>query len=127
FAIFRLRTLCVCLFCKPCGLIFRSIAAIPACARIVIAAARLHPALALRGLLLLPEWRLGLEVIHDEFAGGEGVASMRAADGHEHDLVAGAQGADTVDDARVVDIPACPGLIDDGGKRLLGHARVMFQ
>ena len=45
--------------------------------RRVVALAGIDPARSVRRLLFLPERGLGLEVIHDEFAGGKGFAAMR--------------------------------------------------
>src|ERR1035437_7934965 len=47
----------------------------PALRRLIVRCARLDPARALRGLLFFPERRLGLEVVHDELAGGEAFAT----------------------------------------------------
>ena len=52
---------------------------------------------------------------------------MGAGHGNEHDLVAGLERADAVDDQRVIDIPAVFGLGDDGLQGLFRHAGIVFQ
>src|SRR5271165_578563 len=101
--------------------------ALPPCRFFFVARARLDPALAILRLLFLPEWRAGLEIVHDELAGGKGLAAVRAGHDDEHDLLGGLELADAVDDEHVVHAPACPGLVDDVVERLLGHARIVFQ
>ena len=64
-------------------------------------------------VLLLPERRLGLQVIHDELAGGERIAPVRARDRHQHDLVARLEVAVAVDHDVVEDLPLRARLFDD--------------
>src|SRR5688572_16512252 len=78
-------------------------------------------------VLLLPEWRLGLQVVHDELAGGEGIAAMAARHRHQHDLVVGLQVAVAVDHGVIHDLPLRARLLDDLLDRVLGHAGVMLQ
>src|SRR5271165_5127567 len=70
--------------------------ALPLCRFIVVARARLDPARAIGGLLLLPKRRPGLEIVHDELAGGKRLATMRAGYHHEHDLITGLELAHAV-------------------------------
>ena len=60
---------------------------LPALGRRVIAAASIDPALALWRALALPEWRPGLEEIHDEFARCERFAAMLTGHRDKHNLV----------------------------------------
>src|SRR5688572_7363145 len=78
-------------------------------------------------VLFLPERGLGLEVIHDELAGGEGIAAMAARHRHQHDLVVGLQVAVAVDHGVIHDLPLRARLLDDLLDRVLGHAGVMLQ
>ena len=64
---------------------FRSL---PARRSAVVGFTRIDPARAFRGDFTFSERRLGLQVIYDELAGGEGFAAMRAGHGDQHDLVA---------------------------------------
>ena len=60
--------------------------------------ARLDPAFAVRTIHALPEWRVRLQVIHQEFGGLErGMAMFRC--GHDqHDIFTGRDPADAMDD-----------------------------
>jgi DNA-binding MarR family transcriptional regulator len=78
----------------------------PARQRGVVRHARIHPARAFRRLLLFPERRLGLEVVHQEFAGLKALAPVGAGDGHQHDLVQRLQQPDAVDHAGAKDVKA---------------------
>src|SRR5262249_61613115 len=100
---------------------------LPALRGLVIRRPRLDPARALRRLLLLPERRAGLEVVHDELARGKGLAAVRAGDDDQHDLVGRLELADAVDDEHVHHLPALLRLVDDFRDRLLGHARVVLE
>jgi hemoglobin len=73
----------------------------PARERRVVGAARIDPALAVRRRFLLPERRLGLQVIHHEFARRERIAAMRRDGRDHHDLVERQQPADPVHDRDV--------------------------
>src|SRR6185369_16446658 len=95
---------------------------LPALCRGVVARARIHPALSIRGLLLLPEWRLRLQVVHDELARREGFATMGTGYRYEDDLIGRAQRAHPMNNPHVHDLPARLGLLDDLRQRLLGHA-----
>jgi hypothetical protein len=55
-------------------------------------------------VLLLPEGRAALEVVHQEVAGLEGGAAMAGGRGHEDDRLARRDAADAVDDAIVVQV-----------------------
>src|ERR1700690_929065 len=74
---------------------------------------RVNPALAVRGGLLFPERGAGLEIIHDELAGGKSIAAVAGCHAHEHDLVHGLQLPDPVDDRRILNLPAPAGRLHD--------------
>src|SRR5215831_7835842 len=60
----------------------------PAVRRQLVAGACLHPRrLTIAGDLLLPEGRLGLEIVHQEFGGLEGSLPMRRRGQHQHNVV----------------------------------------
>ncbi len=99
----------------------------PAVRRRVVALARVDPAAAGRCLFLLPEGGARFQVIHDEFAGGEGIAAMRRGRTDEDNAIAGQKAADAVDDADPEQRPSPFGLGDDILQGLLGHAGVMFE
>src|SRR5512135_319677 len=98
---------------------------LPALGSFVVARARLDPARALRRLLLLPERRARLQVVHDELAGREGVAAMRARHDDKHDLVCRLELAEAMDDGAVHHLPARLRLLDDLRDLALGHAGVV--
>ena len=91
------------------------------------ACARIDPARALGGGLLLPERRLRLQVVHQELAGLERVAAVRRGDHHQHDLVARLQRADAMDHAHAADVEAPARLVDHRLDRALGHAGVVLE
>src|SRR6266545_7767669 len=93
----------------------------------VVALPRLHPSRAGGRVLLLPEGRARLQVIHDELAGGEGLAAMGARYTHHHDAIARHQRADAVDDQHFLQVPALAGLVADFLERLLGHAGIVLE
>src|SRR5258708_37350976 len=99
----------------------------PALGRLVVRGSRLHPARPLRAVLLLPERRPRLEVVHDELAGGEGVAAVGARHGHQHDPVPRLELAVAVDDRAVHNLPAGSRLRDDFLQRLLRHAGIVLE
>src|SRR5690349_21598706 len=77
-----------------------AMASIPALGRRVIRPARLDPARALPGLLLFPERGAGLQIVHQELAGLERLAAMRAGHHHQDDLVRRHEAADAMHDQR---------------------------
>ena len=87
----------------------------------------LNPAFALAGSFLLPERRIGFQVVHDEFSRLEGVTSMCRCGSHDHDLVPRSERSDPMDNADAPQGPALACLIGNIRKRLLGHSRVVFQ
>src|SRR4051812_32717583 len=99
----------------------------PALCRCIVAGTSIDPALAARCLLLLPEWRLSFQIVHDELTRSEGLAPMSACDGDEHDLIGGMQSSDTMDDTHIHDVPTLLGLRDDVRQRLLRHAGVVLE
>src|SRR5712691_8890865 len=100
---------------------------LPALGGLVVGGSRLDPARALRSLLLLPERRPRLQVVHDEFAGREGLAAMRSGDDDEHDLVARLQLTDAMYHERLHHVPSLLRLGDNFLERLLGHAGIMLE
>src|SRR5262245_46584886 len=66
---------------------------VPAGARDFVADIGLHPAATLRAALALPERRAGLEIIHEKLCGAEGCFAMLRCGQHQHDVVAGLEGA----------------------------------
>src|SRR5690606_34473559 len=99
----------------------------PASCRGGIGVPRLHPAIAPGCAFLLPEGRARLEIVHDELAGGEGIAPVPRQYDDQHDLVAGAQLADAMDREGRLDGPALGRLAPDRRERGLGHARVVLE
>src|SRR5882672_6091325 len=106
---------------RPVGLF------LPAVRRFVVGGARLDPGRAAGAVLLLPERRLRLEVVHDELAGGEGIAAMRARHRDEHDRVVRLELAVAMNHGAVHHLPARGGLVDDLADRVLRHAGVMLE
>src|SRR6185369_1846191 len=98
---------------------------VPACGGVLVARARVDPALSRRSGFLFPERCARLEVIHDELARGERFAAMRARDGDHHDLVRWREFADTVNHERVEDVPARLGSVDDAAQCLFGHRGIV--
>src|SRR5581483_289294 len=76
----------------------RSVVLLPALSGEIVAVARLDPTIALAGALLLPERRLGLQVVHDELARAEGLAAVRTGHHNQHDLIERAQRTDAMND-----------------------------
>src|SRR5512139_4157604 len=99
----------------------------PARRRLVVARARFDPARPCGGDFLLPERRTSLEVVDDEFAGGERLAAMRAGHSNQHDLVGRTQLADAMHDEGLDDVPARLRLGNDRRERLFGHARIVLE
>src|SRR3954465_12098670 len=112
------------LACRPRGV--RPTGLFPALGGFVVRRAGLDPGCAAGALLLLPEGRAGLEVVHDELAGGEGVAAVRARHGHHDNLLVRLERPMAMDHRAVHYLPAPARLLDDLGNRALGHARVML-
>src|SRR5439155_25977130 len=100
---------------------------LPALRGLVVGGSRFDPARSLRSFFFLPERRAGLEVVHDEFAGREGLAAMGAGDHYEHDLIGGFQLADAVNHEHFHHVPAGFRFGDDLFERLLGHAGIVLQ
>src|SRR5262249_32499815 len=92
-----------------------------------VAFLRLDPARAVGRLLLLPERSARLQVIHQEFAGSEGVAAVRARHDDEHDRVRGLELAVAMDHRAIDDLPAAARFFDDLGERFLGHAGIVLE
>src|SRR5260370_769048 len=78
-------------------------------------------------LLELPERRLGLQPVDQEFAGLEGGLAMRRADRDQHDAVARLQSSVAMHDQRRLERPAAAGLGFDLLQRFLGHAGIMLE
>ena len=96
-------------------------------AAVVVAHARVDPARAFGRLLLFPERRARLEIVHDEAAGIEGVAAMGARHRDQHDLVGRPHVADAMDHQRIDDIEALARLVDDRLQRLFRHAGIVLE
>src|SRR5581483_8435925 len=100
----------------------------PARRRLRVAFARLDPTLLAAGtLLLLPEGRPGLEVVHQELGGGKGGLAVRRGRDHQHDVVAGQEPADTVHDQACLQRPAPGGLGLDAGQLGFRHAGIVLE
>src|SRR5678816_1734453 len=69
----------------------------------------------------------GLEVVHDELAGLERLAAMRARYPHEDDAVPGRELSHPMDDERIEDVPAALRFAADLRERIRRHARVMLE
>src|SRR6185295_6914708 len=100
---------------------------IPAPRRVVVRALRLDPIRSFVAVLLLPERRARLEVVHDEFAGRERIAAVRARHRDEHDLIARLQLAVAMDHARVAYLPARFRFLHDLRDLALGHPGVVLE
>src|SRR5690625_2341243 len=86
----------------------------------------LHPVLARCGDFLLPQRRPGLEVIHDEFTGCQGVAAMAAGGADQDDGLAGLQPTDAMDDPDPHQGPEPPGTAQNGLQGPLAHPGLML-
>src|SRR5262245_31926560 len=86
---------------------------VPAGAVGVVLGRGLDPACAAGPMLLLPEGRAGLQVVHQEVTGLEGGAAVAGGRGHEHDRLARRDPADAMQDRQVVQAEAGPGLLGD--------------
>ena len=100
---------------------------VPLGARLRVTLAGIDPACALRRLLLFPEWRFGLEIIHDVFAGGKCGAAMSGRDRDQHYLLQRQHGADPVNHQRLDNIPARTSMRDDLRQCFFGHTGIVLQ
>src|SRR5690348_7829609 len=100
---------------------------LPALLCCIVLSARVDPAFAARGFFALPEWRVGLEPIDQELAGGERRLTMRRSGRDEYDAIAGFEPAVTVNDQYRVERPAPVRLCLNLGEFSLGHARVVLK
>src|SRR4030095_7994856 len=82
----------------------------PTLGRDIVRRPGFYPTRPRAALFLLPEGRARLEIVHDELAGCERIAAVRARHDYEHDLVSRLKKAHPVYDERVVNIPAAFGL-----------------
>jgi len=99
----------------------------PARLRLIVGGAGIDPAFALRGILLFPERRPGLEVVDNELTGTKRLAPMAAGGQDEHDGVRGLQFPYPVHHSHRRQVPTPAGLIHDGLQGLLGHTGIVFQ
>ena len=76
----------------------------PARQGVVVTHPGIDPVRALGRVFLLPERGLGLQIIHQELAGLEGLAAVRGRDGDQYDLVIRLKFSDSVDDPGGVDV-----------------------
>src|SRR5690606_5378097 len=100
----------------------------PALGGLLVALFGLHPDFrAIGEALLLPERRLGLEVIHDEDVSLVGILPMRAGRLHNDDIFTNVDAADPVHDLRFLQGPALASQVDNAGDFGFGDARKVFQ
>src|SRR4051794_26217716 len=102
-------------FLAPQGLFL-----LPPCSSLVVVGMRADPFLARRRLLELPERRLGLEPIDQEFAGLEGRLAVWRAHRHQYYAIACLHPAVAMDDQGGLQRPALLRLGLDRFQRLLG-------
>src|SRR5262245_6905058 len=101
---------------------------LPTAGGLIVARACIDPAgVSVGGDLLLPEGRLGLEVVHQELGGVKRRLAMPRGGDHQHDVVARLEGADAVHDQARLQRPACMRLRLDALKFALGHARIVLE
>lgn len=93
----------------------------------MIVLGRLHPTIAVAALLALPEDGTRLEIVHDEFARGEGFPAVLGCNLDENNLRSGSQISDSVNDHHVEQRPALSGICHDGTDAALSHTRIMFE
>jgi hypothetical protein len=98
----------------------------PALGGLFVAVSRFNPALAFFCEFFFPKGRLGFEIVHDKFTGGEGVASMGAINANKNYLIAWMHGANAMYYSGVNDAPARFCCVDYGRSRFLGHAGIVF-
>ena len=87
----------------------------------------INPVCPLRRLLLLPERRLGFEVIHQKLAGLKALSPMRRAHHHQNDLIQWQQQTDAVNNTHAVNVKALISCVNHGLNRFFSHARIVFQ
>src|SRR4030095_16657901 len=99
----------------------------PTLGRDIVRRPGFYPTRPRAALFFLPERRARLEIVHDELAGCERIAAVRARHDYEDDLVGGLEKAHPVYDERVVNAPAAFGLphyLLDGPLR---HSRIVLE
>src|SRR5712671_105708 len=99
----------------------------PALGRGIVDRFGIDPRGAIRTLHLLPERRPGLEIIHQEFGGGEGVAAMRGGRDDKDDVVAWQKPTMTMNDGGADERPSRLCLGHMAGDLRLGHAGIVFE
>src|SRR3954447_15464085 len=99
----------------------------PALGRGVVRGLGVHPLFGPRAVLLLPEGRAGLEVVHDELAGGERLTSMGGCDHYQHDLLGGPKLAEAMDHRDIDHAPALRRLVRDLRDLALRHSGVVLE
>src|ERR1700761_7764192 len=99
----------------------------PAFGGSVVGRLGVDPGLAARLLDLLPEWRAGLQIIHQELGGGEGGLAVARRGRHQHNRLPRRDPAEAVNDGDAKQRPARDGFIDMARDFRLGHARIMFE
>src|SRR5437899_8732533 len=93
----------------------------------VVMAARLDPARAFFAFLALPERRVGLEIIHQEFRRFEGCLAMRRRRQHQHDVLAWRDAAEPVNDGEPLQRPARQRLVGMAPDLGFRHAGIMLE
>src|ERR1700722_13164514 len=106
---------------------FRSGLLFPASEVSVVFSPRLDPAGAVGTMLLLPEGRAGLQVIHEVVAGLESGAAVARSGGDEDHRLARSDPADPVQDHQVDQAEARAGSLGDLSDAGFGEAGVGFE
>ena len=89
---------------------------------------RVHPTCAFGCAFFFPERRLGLQVVHQKFAGLESRSPVCGAHRHQHNLFQRLQQAHAVNDAHAAQIgKTASGFLHHRLDAALGHAGVVFQ
>src|SRR3954465_15225355 len=76
---------------------------------------------------LLPEWRAGLEKIHQELGGGEGLLPVCGGGDDEHDAFARLESSVAVHDSDAEQRPALFGCLDVARDFGLGHSGIVLE
>ena len=89
--------------------------------------ARFDPTGAFFAFLALPERRVGLEVVHQEFRGLEGRLPVRRSGHDQHDVLAWYDAAEAMNDGQALQRPARQRLIGVAADFRFRHARVVLE
>src|SRR5437660_9540828 len=99
----------------------------PARGGCIVRVACLDPARAFFAFLALPERRVGLEIIHQEFRRFEGCLAMRRRRHHQHAVLAWRDAAEPVNDGEPLQQPARQRLVGVAPDLGLRHAGIMLE